>query len=62
MRTTLLLLALVAASCKLGPFPDEPVQRPEAPLPSGWNGPEGVGQTDAGVSNDASVPAAEPGK
>jgi hypothetical protein len=61
MPKTLVVLALLLTSCKLGPFPDEPVQQPEAPIPEGWNSPEGVGQ-DAGIANDASVPTAEPGK
>lgn len=52
MAKTTLLLALVLTSCKLGPFPDEPVERPEAPMPSGWIG---KAQADAGVS-DAESP------
>jgi len=62
MRKTFILLALVVTACKLGPFPDEPVYGPEAPLPSGWGGPEGVGKSDAGIPDDASVPAADPKK
>jgi hypothetical protein len=56
MAKTALLLALVFASCKLGPFPDEPVQKPEAPQPSGWGGWVGKGKADAGVT-DAEAPA-----
>lgn len=30
-------LVCLAASCKLGPFPDEPIERPTAPEPD-WGG------------------------
>ena len=53
MTKTALLIAVIFASCKLGPFPDEPVEQPTAPLPAGWIG---KGQPDAGVS-DAAAPA-----
>jgi len=36
-KTALLLAAAILSSCKLGPFPDEPVLRPTAPEPS-WDG------------------------
>jgi len=56
------LLALVITACKIGPFPDEPVYGPSAPNPSGWNGPEGVSQSDAGAASDASAPVDTPSK
>lgn len=57
MLKPLLLCALVLTSCKLGPFPDEPVEQPEAPLPSGWIG---GGAQDAGLADDAAAPVAKP--
>lgn len=62
MRKSITLLALILASCKLGPFPDEPVEQPAPSNPSGWNSPEGLRKGDAGVADDAAVPTAEPSK
>ncbi len=53
MTKTAILLALLLSSCKLGPFHDQPVEQPSAPLPDGWIG---KGQADAGVA-DAAAPA-----
>jgi len=52
-KTAAVLLALLTVSCKLGPFPDEPVEVPTAPLPDGWIG---KGHPDAGVG-EAGAPA-----
>lgn len=54
-RLCFVLLALFASltACKLGPFPDEPVEVPTSPEPA-W---DGLGQVDAGASKvDAAAP------
>jgi hypothetical protein len=62
LKLILLGTVLAFTACKLGPFPDEPVEQPEAPLPSGWVG-HGVsdgGLSDGGLSDDAAAPVANP--
>lgn len=51
MKPLLFACALIiglAASCKLGPFPDEPVEHPTAPEPD-WGGVSRSGLGDAGA-------------
>ena len=55
----IVLLSLTTyAACKLGPFPDEPVEVPTAPEPD-WGG---VGQRDAGAQDGAPALDAAPPK
>lgn len=54
MPKTSLLLAAFLASCKLGPFPDEPVEQPTAPLPWDTAGQAAPEPQDAGA-HDAAI-------